>query len=99
MTEKDDQARYAPASAIAPENPTNAPTTESSAEWVEDCLKWRGKVLTGVYAHWCFEFDDLPVDETCFGEWPCGCSIKMPDGTIVDTMEVAREAIAKAEGR
>ena len=69
-----------------------------STQWVEDCLRWRGVVLTGEYAHWCFEYDDLPMDETCYGEWPCGCSIQMPDGTVVDTMELARVAIAKASG-
>jgi hypothetical protein len=41
-------------------------------DWEPDCLKWRGVVLTGKYAHWCMEYDELPVDETCF-EWPCGC--------------------------
>jgi hypothetical protein len=40
--------------------------------WKEDCLKWRGLLLTGKYAHWCDEWDGLPVDETC-PEWPCGC--------------------------
>lgn len=43
-----------------------------SKEWKEDCLKWRGIVLTGKYAHWCGDYDDLPVDETC-SEWPCDC--------------------------
>lgn len=38
--------------------------------WEEDCLTYRGEVLTGQYAHWCVEWDGLPVDETCF-EWPC----------------------------
>ena len=41
-------------------------------EWVHDCLKWRGKVLTGKYAHWCEEWDCLPVDETT-PEFPCLC--------------------------
>lgn len=44
-----------------------------STEWEADCLKWRGHVLTGRYAHWCGEYDDLPVDETCENEWPCAC--------------------------
>jgi hypothetical protein len=37
-----------------------------------DCMRWRGKVLTGKFAHWCEEWDGLPVDETT-PEWPCGC--------------------------
>lgn len=43
-----------------------------SPDFIEDCLIWRGRVLTGSYAHWCPEWDDLPIDETC-PEWPCGC--------------------------
>lgn len=70
-----------------------------SSDWVEDCMRWRGRVLVGKYAHWCFDYDDLPMDETCVMEWPCGCSILMPDGTTVDTMEVARQTITKAKGR
>ena len=41
------------------------------AEWEEDCLRWRGSVLTGEFSHWCFEFDALPMDETCDREWDC----------------------------
>lgn len=60
----------------------------------EDCLRWRGSMLTGDFAHWCWDWDGLPVDETCRwetkdhngdpftgGEWPCGCYIGMPDGS------------------
>lgn len=43
-----------------------------SSEWITDCQKHRGKILTGKYAHWCYEYDGLPVDETC-PEWRCGC--------------------------
>jgi hypothetical protein len=46
---------------------------EPSQDWIDDCLRWRGKVLTGKYAHWCHEWDSLPVDETT-PEWPtCTC--------------------------
>ena len=44
----------------------------ASPEWIADCMKWRGKVLTGNYQHWCWDWDELPVDDTC-SEWPCGC--------------------------
>lgn len=43
-----------------------------SKEWMEDCIEFRGEILTGKYGHWCFDWDDLPIDETC-DEWPC-CS-------------------------
>ncbi|MBP8283826.1 MAG: hypothetical protein KAX46_07925 [Chromatiaceae bacterium] len=42
-------------------------------EWRADCIRWRGVVLTGYWAHWCWDWDDLPVDETSL-EWDCcGC--------------------------
>lgn len=41
-------------------------------DWEKDCLKWRGRVLTGKFKHWCYEWDELPVDETT-PEWPCNC--------------------------
>lgn len=43
-----------------------------SAEWREDSLRWRGRILTGQYAHWCPDWDYLTIDETC-PEWPCQC--------------------------
>ena len=46
-------------------------------KWVDDCMRVRGRVLTGVHAHWCREWDGLPVDETC-SEFPCGCSAVKP---------------------
>lgn len=42
-------------------------------DWEHDCKKWRGKVLTGKYAHWCYDWDALPVDETCIEFSSCGC--------------------------
>lgn len=44
----------------------------TSQEWQDDCLHWRGQVLRGRASHWCWEWDGLPIDETC-SEWPCGC--------------------------
>lgn len=57
-----------------------------SPDWIADCLRWRGKVLTGKFAHWCFDWDGLPIDETT-PEWPCACAA-----------ELEREAVDKAEG-
>lgn len=38
-------------------------------------MHWRGRILRGDYAHWCPEWDGLPIDETC-SEWPCECGFK-----------------------
>ena len=42
-----------------------------SVDWVEDCLKWHGRVLTGHKRHWCGDWDDLPIDDTCVMEMEC----------------------------
>ena len=50
----------------------------TSADWRTDCLRWRGLLLVGRFAHWCWDWDGLPVDETtpefqgccCFDDWP-----------------------------
>lgn len=57
-----------------------APAVRSWSEWEQDCLTWRGLVLEGQYAHWCPQWEDLPMDETC-PEWPCACEIEpgLPD--------------------
>lgn len=47
-------------------------------EWEQDCLRWRGVVLNGAAAHWCRDWDGLPIDETC-PEWPCICAAELID--------------------
>ncbi len=47
----------------------------SFAQWEDDCFHWRGQMLTGKYAHWCPQWGNLPMDETC-PEWPCNCDIE-----------------------
>lgn len=42
-------------------------------EWQEDCRKWRGVVLHGEKAHWCYDWDGLPVDETTPEFSSCTC--------------------------
>jgi len=48
----------------------------TNPEWIADCKHWRGRVLTGKYAHWCFDWDGLPIDETT-QEWPCICAAEL----------------------
>ena len=49
------------------------PPPRTWADWERDCLNWRGMVLMGEWAHWCPDWHDLPMDETC-PEWPCTCA-------------------------
>ena len=44
-----------------------------SNHFFEDCLKWRGKILDGYYAHWCYDWDELPVDENTHEIDCCHC--------------------------
>lgn len=44
-----------------------------SKEWIEDCIKYHGKVLKGNKAHWCSDWDGLPIDESCIEFKHCNC--------------------------
>lgn len=52
---------------------------KAQAEWEADCLRWRGKILTGKFCHWCFDWDSLPVDETTPEFEGCFCFDDKPD--------------------
>ena len=41
--------------------------------WDQDCIRWMGRLLIGKYAHWCPEWDYLPIDETCMEFTCCYC--------------------------
>ena len=53
---------------------------EALSDWEVDCLKWRGRVLTGKLAHWCYDWDGLPIDETCDEISGCSCRVEPPKG-------------------
>lgn len=44
-----------------------------SQDWIDDCMEFYGEVLTGEKGHWCPEWDDLPIDETCEEFKYCTC--------------------------
>ena len=73
-----------------------------------DSLLQRRHVLTGEFAHYCWEWDGLPVDETCHqtmkddkgqlhevGEWPCGCYFTKEDGSVWELTEPLRKLTEK----
>lgn len=47
-------------------------------EWIADCKLSHGRVLLGKYAHWCVDWDGLPIDETT-PEWPCVCESELKE--------------------
>ncbi len=59
-----------------------------SEQWKSECLRWRGRVLTGQYAHLCQDWDGLPIDETCI-EWPCACASEMSEPEKVEQVAIA----------
>lgn len=42
-------------------------------QFEQDCMHWRGRLLTGKEAHYCHDWDGLPMDETCEEYSSCGC--------------------------
>jgi hypothetical protein len=53
-------------------------------EWVNDCIKWHGRVLVGKHCHYCPEFDFLPVDMTCDEYRFCTCKRRDEDAVSVE---------------
>lgn len=45
------------------------------SDFKKDCIKWHSRLLTGTYAHWCWDWDFMPIDETCPEFESCTCYI------------------------
>lgn len=70
-------------------------------EWERDCLRERGRLLTGDFGHYCAEFDGLPVDETCGEEWDCCLCYRMEPSealSIALKLAVDRCPVCNARG-
>lgn len=57
------------------------------SDWEDDCLRWRGLILTGKRAHWCDDFDGLPVDDTCWEASVCHCYDGDPEARSTAELE------------
>lgn len=42
-------------------------------EWLDVSLRWHGRPLVGNHRHFCNDWDDLPIDETCPEFDGCTC--------------------------
>lgn len=42
-------------------------------DWIKACMKHRGKILRGVYTHYCPTWNSLPIDETMEEFSICRC--------------------------
>lgn len=64
----------------------------ANQEFERDSKKWHGRILRGQYAHWCDDWDDLPIDETCMEFTACTCySGSAPVAEIQHTLRCKRE--------
>jgi hypothetical protein len=66
-------------------------------------MVWQGRKPVGNYGHWCREWDDLPIDETCLEMANCCCfdtpefqAIKAHQNGVLDELNEAAEAQAGA---
>lgn len=45
-----------------------------SKQWFKECNNFHGRILNGIYAHWCPNAHNLPIDETDIWHWGfCTC--------------------------
>ena len=51
------------------------PVNILTEEWADSCLEWHGVILVGKYAHWCLDWDELPIDESCAEFMHCNCFV------------------------
>lgn len=60
-------------------------------EWVEWCLKERGRILLGRFGHFCNDWDGLTMDENC-DEWAtCTCSLQGREAVGLEKVRGDRE--------
>jgi len=52
--------------------------TKSQTEFEKKCYRWHGRKLEGNYAHYCPDWDFLPIDNTCVEFQSCTCT-KRPE--------------------
>lgn len=71
--------------------------TAHSKDWIEDCLRYHGRVLNGGKAHWCPDWDYLPIDDSCRELKACTCpGINGPQ--CEDEANAKRKSAAPASG-
>lgn len=51
-----------------------AESESKTSQWQKDCMQWHRKMLTGNFAHYCPDWDFLPIDDTCKEFKSCTCT-------------------------
>ena len=57
------------------------------SEFEKECYRWHGRKLEGHYAHYCPDWDYLPIDDTCVEFQSCTCP-KLPIDDIEEVAEI-----------
>lgn len=65
-------------------------STQPLSEWEKDCLHWHSRALKGRFPHWCNDWDDLPIDETCDEIASCTCYAPSPEFLAVTNAAAER---------
>lgn len=47
--------------------------TKHPEEWIGDCERFHNRVLEGLYSHFCYDWDMMPIDETVEEYKYCYC--------------------------
>jgi hypothetical protein len=66
------------------------------SDWELDCIHWHGEILTGDFRHWCNDWDDLPIDESC-SEFACCCCDFRERNTLAEVHRARLDAEYEAE--
>lgn len=62
-------------------------------EFERESMRFHGRYLKGRYAHWCEDWDELPIDETCMEFCACTCY----SGSSVDGIQEKLRAERSAD--
>jgi hypothetical protein len=66
-------------------------------EFNHDSMWWRGRILTGKLAHWCYDWDLLPVDETTIEIESCHCFPAEQRAPVQDVIDATLLAFRQSD--
>ena len=54
-------------------DPSKLSDEDFAKVWTKECYRWHNRFLSGEKAHYCPDWDYLPIDETCEEIEACTC--------------------------
>lgn len=61
-------------------DPSKLTAEDFAKVWVKECFYWHDRLLTGTKCHYCADWDNLPIDETCEEYEACNCDWRKKNG-------------------